>query len=491
LRLKKIYRKYLCEGLRIKASFSTKPGDLGLINQVERPFERGRHISFGFGIRHLKQKFFPYLKQKSMIMRNLGFRKSADLQRIEPMHCGDLWRFVAIVWVALGSFNLNAQTAIGGNTPHSSAMLDVQSTNKGVLFPRMTTTQRNAISPAATGLMIFNTTTGCLEINLGAGSAAWQSITCARRGLVETLNLSGRTFNNFPIDVMAGATNQSITIPYTGGNGSDYDSQTIPSTGITGLTATLAAGNFAVGAGSVTYNLSGTPSGSGTAVFPITLGGQSATLEVPLCGALVGVADFKVFSCYNLGAAGAAANVNPFSPDWQLNGDYYQWGYAGKAAPGPADATTPNEGNSSTFPADYTWNSTAAADDAWLDASKTANDPCPAGFRVPTEAQWQAVINTSNNTNSNIGTWPSGFTNFDSGKLIGDLLFLPATGLRVFNALFPNSDGNLQNRNASANYWSSTSSGSTNGRYLRLLSGSLGTNGSSRLDGFAVRCIAE
>ena len=50
-----------------------------------------------------------------------------------------------------------------GGSHQSSALLDVNSTTQGFLLPRMTTTQRNAISSPATGLEIFNTTTGRKE----------------------------------------------------------------------------------------------------------------------------------------------------------------------------------------------------------------------------------------------------------------------------------------------------------------------------------------
>lgn len=46
---------------------------------------------------------------------------------------------------------------IGTNTPHASAQLDVTSTTKGVLFPRMTLVQRNAIASPTAGLMIYQT----------------------------------------------------------------------------------------------------------------------------------------------------------------------------------------------------------------------------------------------------------------------------------------------------------------------------------------------
>ena len=44
--------------------------------------------------------------------------------------------------------------------PDASALLDVKSSTKGMLVPRMTTTQRNLISSPATGLLVFDTTTG-------------------------------------------------------------------------------------------------------------------------------------------------------------------------------------------------------------------------------------------------------------------------------------------------------------------------------------------
>ena len=59
------------------------------------------------------------------------------------------------------STRINAPTNIteGNDAPDASAMLQADSTTKGFLPPRMTTTERNAISTPAAGLMVYNTTT--------------------------------------------------------------------------------------------------------------------------------------------------------------------------------------------------------------------------------------------------------------------------------------------------------------------------------------------
>jgi len=63
---------------------------------------------------------------------------------------------------------------VGTTAPSASAILDVQSTTKGVRMPNMTTTQKNAIASPAAGLMIFDTTLAKLCVY---ASGAWQTIT--------------------------------------------------------------------------------------------------------------------------------------------------------------------------------------------------------------------------------------------------------------------------------------------------------------------------
>ena len=51
----------------------------------------------------------------------------------------------------------SAQVGIGTETPNSSSLLELSSTSKGLLVPRMEESQKNAISSPAQGLLIFQT----------------------------------------------------------------------------------------------------------------------------------------------------------------------------------------------------------------------------------------------------------------------------------------------------------------------------------------------
>ena len=73
-----------------------------------------------------------------------------------------------------------AQVGIGTTTPATSAALDITSTTKGLLPPRMTNDERDLITSAAKGLIVFNTTLNTLQINEGdATTANWVSLSSA------------------------------------------------------------------------------------------------------------------------------------------------------------------------------------------------------------------------------------------------------------------------------------------------------------------------
>ncbi len=67
----------------------------------------------------------------------------------------------------------NNAVALGASSVASTAILDLTSTTKGFLAPRMTTTQRDAITSPATGLQIYNTSTN--KFNVYNGSS-WEVV---------------------------------------------------------------------------------------------------------------------------------------------------------------------------------------------------------------------------------------------------------------------------------------------------------------------------
>ena len=101
--------------------------------------------------------------------------------------------FVLLISLFFIDIDVKAQTnifpstgaaGIGTLTPNTSASLDINSTSKGILIPRMTQAQRNAIVSPATGLMIFqtNNTTGFYYYN----GTAWIAI--STKGVNTTLS---------------------------------------------------------------------------------------------------------------------------------------------------------------------------------------------------------------------------------------------------------------------------------------------------------------
>ncbi|MDP1816089.1 MAG: carbohydrate-binding domain-containing protein [Leadbetterella sp.] len=99
--------------------------------------------------------------------------------------------------------------------------------------------------------------------------------------IITTLNCSNTTFS---AAATSGASyTGTATVPYSGGNGMTYEAGTpVASSGVTGLTAVLSAGTLALGSGSASFIITGTPSSSGNASFEIILGGQSCTLILPV-----------------------------------------------------------------------------------------------------------------------------------------------------------------------------------------------------------------
>jgi uncharacterized protein (TIGR02145 family) len=308
-------------------------------------------------------------------------------------------------------------------------------------------------------------------------------------GALGALNCGGSTTaGNLFSGSVAG--NVSVSLPYTGGNAGSYSAQSVSSTGVVGLTATLAAGTLANGAGSLTYTITGTPTTSGTASFAITVGGQSCSFTVSVgaaqpqypagtvhCAGATTVVDVtnpttgKTWMDRNLGATQVATS----STDANSYGDIYQWGRRAdghQCRTSPTTATLssidqPAHGNFILAPnAPYDWRSPQNTN-LWQGVNGV-NNPCPSGYRIPTETE----------INDERLSWS---VNTSVGAFASPLKWTLA-GYRYGN------NGALGSVGSLGSCWSSTVSGA-NSRYLDFTSSNAVMTDHYRAYGFTVRCI--
>jgi len=345
---------------------------------------------------------------------------------------------------------------------------------------------------------------------------------------IASLVCGKETYLNYKVKrnvVIADSDNFLVNIPYTGGNNVAYAAGTpIGSTNVMGLFATLQAGTLSNGAdGNIVFKITGNADRAAIAYFTISFGGQSCTIEINTCGAHTATAkayaDWKNFLCHNLGA-NTALTPDPHNltqtNNWALNGAYIQWGKRGPditdnsrvdwitAAHNGASgfAAAPTATNHNGDPLYPSWSSANAADNSWrtVGGAKTAADPCPNGWRVPTSAEWSKVA--ANNTKNFTGfPTPIGTVNvscrtcFSGGLQLGPAaapwLTLPATGYRIYYSGYA-SDGESYYRGDTGTYWSSTEGAALAGGLMAFDYTTTYTNESDlRTYGFSVRCIIE
>ena len=186
----------------------------------------------------------------------------------------------------------------------------------------------------------------------------------------------------------------------------------------------------------------------------------------------------------NLGARRVATALN----DVLSYGNHYQWGRPADgheitvwngatttSGRGFADATALEALSATTTPGHpnfiltnavpYDWLATQADPDRWVSANQ---GPCPAGYHVPTNTEW--------NTADTFGAWNNNTDTYNSA------LKLPSAGYRL------RINGLLYTQGTLGYYWSSTVSDSV-ARLLTFYSTAAYTYGNHRADGFSVRCL--
>ena len=110
-------------------------------------------------------------------------------------------KLLLFIFLLIATFSLNAQVGIG-TTPAASAQLDVSSTTKGFLPPRMTAAQRSGISSPTNGLLVYQTDypSGLYYFNAGFWSSVaspthYPSVTiCSQKWMDRNLDVT--TYRN-------------------------------------------------------------------------------------------------------------------------------------------------------------------------------------------------------------------------------------------------------------------------------------------------------
>ncbi len=184
----------------------------------------------------------------------------------------------------------------------------------------------------------------------------------------------------------------------------------------------------------------------------------------------------------NQPASNSKAASNLSEPGVEING--VRWATRNVVAPGkfagkPEDAGMFYQWNRSkgweAAGAITGWNNSQSPGTAW----STTNRVCPAGYRLPTDAEVKSLT-------AGGGEWTT--QNGVKGRVFGsgsNTIFMPATGYRYYKT------GTLNDAGEGGYYWTGTQDVSEYAYHLYFGSGSSYRGNDYRSYGFAVRCVAE
>lgn len=384
----------------------------------------------------------------------------------------------------------NVGISATGALPDNSAGLDINFNNRGLLVPRLTTAQRNAIASPAHSLLIFNTTTNCYEWWDALGGT-WVSMSC------------GCTAPAAPTaNAASGISTTCFVASWTGvGGATCYQLDVSTNAGFTSFVSgynNLNVGNV------TTYNVTGLSCGTtyyyrirscnacGTSANSNTITVTTSCVPTATCGT-------QVFMAVNM-------DVCTQVPQSQTQSPGQKWCYNDVAA------------NCTTYGGLYQWHSALNISSTYSNTSYPGSvncDPCgsggiqgicPAGYHIPTDLEWsryewcvETTISPTGSTplstfQNNIG-WRGSTT---AGEGPGDKMKASSTqwngtntsGFTALPAGYSNG-GTSFNLSTGAYFWSATESSASNAWNRGLLSGNVQSarNYYNKSGGLSVRCL--
>jgi len=107
---------------------------------------------------------------------------------------------ITTFFVFIINFVSIAQVGINTTNPDGSAALHIESSDQGILIPRMSTAEKQAITNPATNLMVFDTDEGNYEYNSGTPEdPEWtRTLDEAYSGARGAMNITSTDYDNGP-----------------------------------------------------------------------------------------------------------------------------------------------------------------------------------------------------------------------------------------------------------------------------------------------------
>ena len=344
---------------------------------------------------------------------------------------------------------------IGQTSSSPSVLLEFGTQPKGLLLPWVTNT--TGVAGAVAGTVVYDISDKKVKYLKDGPGAGWIDLSVDATGVVNT------TLQDTPTDAANAKTiigNRTAAAPGILVLESPTKAMVLPKLG------SPYANIINPSAGMVVYDTTTKQ----LAVFNGTVWSfwKPAVSVVPTVTSPTG----KIWMDRDLGATQVATS----SADPLAYGDFYQWGrlkdgHQIKTSPTTATLSSgdvPGNGNFITTNAGINDWRTTSNNSLWQGVNGT-NNPCPAGFRLPTQAELAAEVAL--------------FSTANTAGAYASILKFPAAGYRTYNS------ATLSNVGTAGLYWTSTTSGASSVYfYFSTVAGSTTV---LRAFGFSVRCIKD